>query len=113
MWTGQKYRPVRVKMTSLFHTRLEELNSCLLDSRSFSLSLSLSLSLNWRPTYLLAAYGGAAAFSSLLVPCSMHLLFPYFISDLRLLLRSPNQEASAPTDRDWRGEDFLRESYYF
>ena len=74
---------------------------------SVLLSLSLSLSLNWRQTCLLAAYGGAAAFSSLLVPCSMHLLFPYFISDLRLLLRSPNQEASAPTDRDarlaWRG----------
>ena len=85
------------------HTRLEELDSCLLDSRSGLAPDVLASMLHM----------AAAAFSSLLVPCSMHLLFPYFISDLRLLLRSPNQEAGAPTDRDWRGEDFLRESYYF
>ena len=69
------------------HTRLEELDSCLLDSRSGLAPDVLASMLHM----------AAAAFSSLLVPCSMHLLFPYFISDLLLL--SPNQEGNAQNDR--------------
>ena len=89
-----------------FHTRLEELNSC----SHACWTLESSLPTGGGPPTCWLHMAAAAAFSSLLVPCSMHLLFPYFISDLLLL--SPNQEGNAPNDRP-TDQDFLRESYYF